>query len=75
MANHNNPTYGISQETAEKALLYMKAEGYMEPSDTTEDLIDYTRSMVEGIPFMVRSKITQWAQRYEWAQNEQTQNS
>lgn len=53
--------YGLSQETLEKALAYMTSEGYMEPTDTTEDLISYTRSMVEDIPFMVKAKITQWA--------------
>ena len=39
----------------------MKSEGYMEPTDTTDDLISFTRSMVEDIPFMVKAKITQWA--------------
>ena len=53
--------YGLSQETLEKALANMIAEGYMEPTDTTDDLISFTRSMVEGIPFMVKAKITQWA--------------
>ena len=53
--------YGLSQETLEKALANMKSEGYMEPTDTTDDLISFTRSMVEDIPFMVKAKITQWA--------------
>ena len=53
--------YGLSQETLEKALANMKSEGYMEPTDTTDDLITFTRSMVENIPFMVKAKITQWA--------------
>ena len=53
--------YGLSQETLEKALANMIAEGYMEPTDTTDDLISFTRSMVEDIPFMVKAKITQWA--------------
>ena len=53
--------YGLSQETLEKALANMKSEGYMEPTDTTEDLISFTRSMVEDIPFMVKAKITPWA--------------
>jgi len=77
MANHNNllQTYGISEETAEKALLYMKEAGYISPDYTVEDLIDYTHSMVQDIPFMVRSKMSQWAQTYEWLQNEQSQNS
>ena len=62
MANHNNPqTYAISQETAEKALLYMKDAGYIPEDYTVEDLIDYTYCMVEGIPFMVKAKINQWA--------------
>jgi len=53
--------YGLSQETLEKALANMKSEGSMEPTDTTDDLISFTRSMVEDIPFMVKAKITQWA--------------
>ena len=53
--------YGLSQETLEKALANMKSEGYMEPTDTTDDLISFTRSMVEDMPFMVKAKITQWA--------------
>ena len=53
--------YGLSQETLEKALANMKSDGYMEPTDTTDDLISFTRSMVEDIPFMVKAKITQWA--------------
>jgi len=53
--------YGLSQETLEKALANMIAEGYMEPTATTDDLISSTRSMVEGIDFMVKAKITQWA--------------
>ena len=53
--------YGLSQETLEKALANMKSEGYMGPTDTTDDLISFTRSMVENIPFMVKAKITQWA--------------
>ena len=57
--------YGLSQETLEKALANMIAEGYMEPTDTTDDLISFTRSMVEDIPFMVKAKITQWASHLE----------
>ena len=53
--------YGLSQETLEKALANMIAEGYMEPTATTDDLISSTRSMVEDIDFMVKAKITQWA--------------
>ena len=53
--------YGLSQETLEKALANMKSDGSMEPTDTTDDLISFTRSMVEDIPFMVKAKITQWA--------------
>ena len=53
--------FGLSQETLEKALANMVAEGYMEPTATTDDLISFTRSMVEDIPFMVTRKITQWA--------------
>ena len=39
----------------------MVAQGYV---DTTEDIISYTRSMVEDINFMVTAKITQWANAY-----------
>jgi hypothetical protein len=53
--------YGLSQETLEKALANMVSEGYMEPTATTDDLISFTYTMVEGIPFMVKAKITQWA--------------
>jgi len=53
--------YGLSQETLEKALANMKSEGWITEDYTTEDLISYTRSMVEDIPFMVTRKITQWA--------------
>ena len=44
----------------------MIAEGYM---DGTEDIISYTRSMVEDIPFMVTRKIQQWSNLYEQSQN------
>ncbi len=57
----NPQAYGITEETANKALAYMKVQGYIPEEYTVEDLIDYTRSMVEGIPFMVKSKINQWA--------------
>ena len=60
MAKANN--YGLSEETMEKAKAYMVQEGYMEPS---EDIISYTRVMVEDISFMVKSKITQWATAYD----------
>ena len=53
--------YGLSQETLEKALANMVSEGYMEPTATTDDLISFTYTMVEGIDFMVKAKITQWA--------------
>jgi len=59
MSKTNN--YGLSTETLQKALEYMKSEGYMEPTDTTDDLISFTRSMVEDIAFMLKAKITQWA--------------
>jgi hypothetical protein len=57
--------YGLSTETLQKALEYMKSEGYMEPTDTTDDLISFTRSMVEDHDFMVTRKITQWASHLE----------
>lgn len=53
--------YCLSNETLEKALTYMKKEGYIETTDTVEDLISFTRTMTEDIPFMVKAKITQWA--------------
>ena len=59
MSNTNK--YGLSTETLQKALEYMVSEGYMEPTNTTDDLISFTRSMVEDIPFMVKAKINQWA--------------
>jgi hypothetical protein len=63
MSKTNN--YGLSTETLQKALEYMKSEGYMEPTNTTDDLISFTRSMVEDTPFMVKAKITQWASHLE----------
>jgi hypothetical protein len=57
--------YGLSQETLDNALAYMVSEGYM---DGTEDIINYTRSMVEDIPFMVKAKITQWSNLYKDSQ-------
>ena len=59
MSNTNK--YGLSTETLQKALEYMVSEGYMEPTNTTDDLISFTRSMVEDYDFMVTRKITQWA--------------
>ena len=44
----------------------MVQEGYMDPSD---DIISYTRPMVEDIDFMVKAKINQWAAAYENSQN------
>jgi|LakMenE01Jun11ns_1017448.scaffolds.fasta_scaffold9773353_4 hypothetical protein len=64
MAKANN--YGLSEETMEKAKAYMVQEGYMDPSD---DIISYTRPMVEDIDFMVKAKINQWAAAYENSQN------
>jgi hypothetical protein len=64
MAKANN--YGLSEETMEKAKAYMVNEGYMDPSD---DIISYTRPMVEDIDFMVKAKINQWAAAYENSQN------
>ena len=58
--------YGLSTETMEKAKKYMVSEGYMDESD---DIISYTRPMVEDIPFMVKAKITQWAKSYEQSQS------
>ncbi len=59
MANPNN--YGLSQETLDKALHNMKVGGYLPQDYTVTDLIDYWYAATEGIPFMVKAKITQWA--------------
>jgi len=53
--------YKLTQEQIDNALAYMVSEGYMEPTDTTDDLISFTRSMVEDHDFMVTRKITQWS--------------
>ena len=53
--------YNLNQETLEKALKYMQSECFLDHDSTTEDLIKFTRSMVEDIPFMVVAKIKQWA--------------
>ena len=58
--NMNN--YGLTEEELQQAQAYLELNGYM---DETEDIINYTRSMVEGIPFMVTRKIQQWSQLYE----------
>lgn len=58
--------YGLTEKELAQALAYMVAEGYM---DGTEDIIDYTRVMVEDIPFMVKAKIRQWSNSYEQSQN------
>ena len=63
MSTTNN--YKLTQEQLDNALAYMVSEGYMDPSDSTDDLISSTRSMVEGIPFMVTAKIKQWSNAYE----------
>lgn len=60
----NLKQYKLTQEQLDNALAYMVSEGYMDPSDSTEDIISYTRSMVEGIPSMVTAKITQWSNAY-----------
>lgn len=54
--------YGLTEEELQQATAYMVQEGYM---DGTEDIISYTLAMVEGIPFMVKAKIRQWAFLYE----------
>ena len=67
MSTTNN--YKLTQEQLDNALAYMVSEGYMDPSDSTDDLISSTRSMVEGIPSMVTAKIKQWSNAYEQSQN------
>ena len=58
--------YGLTEKELQQALAYMVAEGYM---DGTEDIISYTRSMVEDIDFMVKAKIRQWSNSYEQSQS------
>ena len=53
--------YNLTIEIVEKALKFMQSEGYMESTDTPEDLIENTRCMVQNINFMVTAKINQWA--------------
>ena len=60
----NLKQYKLTQEQLDNALAYMVSEGYMDPSDSTDDLLSSTRSMVEGIPSMVTAKITQWSNAY-----------
>lgn len=61
-----NNKYGLSIEVLENAKKYMVSEGYM---DESTDIIDYTRPMVEDHDFMVKAKITQWANLYTQSQN------
>lgn len=65
----NTNKWGLSEKELQQALAYMVSEGYMDPSDSTDDLINFTRSMVEGIPSMVTAKIKQWSSSYEQSQN------
>ena len=58
--------YGLTEKELTQALAYMVSEGYM---DGTEDIIHYTRVMVEDIDFMVKAKIRQWSNSYEQSQN------
>jgi hypothetical protein len=53
--------YKLTQEQIDNATAYMVSEGYM---DSTDDIISYTRPMVENIDFMVTAKITQWSNSY-----------
>lgn len=53
--------YNIPQEILESALKYMTKKGFMKEGETTDNLISFTRSMVEDIDFMVIAKINQWA--------------
>ena len=57
--------YGLSETELQQAQAWMVLNGYM---DDTEDIISYTRSMVEDIPFMVTRKIQQWSNLYEQTQ-------
>lgn len=57
----NLKRYKLTQEQINNATAYMVSEGYM---DGTEDIISYTRPMVENIDFMVTAKIKQWSNAY-----------
>ena len=57
----NFKTYNISQETLEKALIYMKSEEYLEQDETIEDLLSYARSMAGNDTYFITAKINQWA--------------
>ena len=61
-----NNHYGLTEKELTQAQAYMVAEGYM---DGTEDIIHYTRVMVEDHPFMVKRKIQQWSNSYEQSSN------
>ena len=58
----NLKRYKLTQEQIDNATAYMVSEGYM---DSTDDIISYTRPMVENIDFMVTAKIKQWSNAYE----------
>ena len=58
--------YGLTEKELTQAQAYMVEQGYM---DGTEDIISYTRSMVEDHAFMVTRKIQQWSNLYEQYQN------
>jgi hypothetical protein len=62
----NLKRYKLSQEQLDNATAYMVEQGYMDPTD---DIISYTRPMVEDIDFMVTAKIKQWSSSYEQSQN------
>ena len=57
----NLKRYKLTQEQIDNATAYMVEQGYMDPTD---DIISYTRPMVEDIDFMVTAKIKQWANAY-----------
>ena len=54
-------SYNISQEVLNKALSYMKEEGYLDDGHTVEDLLSMARSMGENDAPFVIYKINQWA--------------
>ena len=58
----NLKRYKLTQEQIDNATAYMVEQGYM---DSTDDIISYTRPMVENIDFMVTAKIKQWSNAYE----------
>jgi len=59
--------YKLTQEQLDNALAYMVSEGYMDPSNNTDDLLSFTFIKLGKrfpIPFMVTAKIKEWSNAY-----------